>query len=301
MQILLSLSDDREHQRALDETGLWGRQGAGLIIMCSKTGRLLLPLRSSMVEQPHTWGTWGGAIDDGEDPKAAAVREMREESGVKIDPRSVTKLFVFQKGTFKYTTFLALVDAEFKPRLDQETERAEWFAADNLPSPLHFGLRAVLDDSKARAVIDEAEQSVIGNQLEALVKEVEAYQDNHFGWYDKQKLVDAFMKLPEDVRMKFYRAPRGLWRGSDYYNSDHNFDEYCSGKTVPALSFTNNEGVANIFGAPKQYHDICVSFDESMDTSKLAKELNRRRIEHSIGDDEGEVILMGVRYRQTMK
>lgn len=301
MRIQLSLSDDREHQRALDETGFWGRQGAGLIIMCSATGRVLLPFRSAQVEQPHTWGTWGGAIDEGEDPKTAATREMREESGIRIDPRSVTKLFVFRKGTFTYTTFLALVAEEFKPRLDMETERAEWFALDSLPSPLHFGLRAVLDDSKARAVIETAQQSVLGNQLEALVKEVEAYQDNHFGWYDKQKLYDAFTKLPEEFRMKFYRAPRGLWRGSDYYNNDHNFADYCAGKLVPALSFTNNEGVANIFGTPKKYHDICVSFDESLDTSKLAKELNRRRIDHSIGDDEGEVILMGVRYRQTMK
>lgn len=162
MIIQLSLSDDRDHQRALEETGFWGRQGAGLIIMCSTTGRILLPLRSEQVEQPHTWGTWGGAIDDGEDPKAAAVREMREESGIKIDPRSVTKLFVFRKGSFTYTTFLAMVDVEFKPRLDQETERAEWFAPDDLPRPLHFGLRAVLDDSKARSVIDGAKKSVIG-------------------------------------------------------------------------------------------------------------------------------------------
>ncbi len=154
MLVLLSLSDDRDHQRALDETGFWGRQGAGLIIMCSKTGRILLPLRSAQVEQPHTWGTWGGAIDVGEDPKTAAVREMREESGVRIDPRSVTKLFVFQKGTFKYTTFLATVDVEFKPRLDQETERAEWFSLTNLPSPLHFGLSAVLNGAKAMQILD---------------------------------------------------------------------------------------------------------------------------------------------------
>ena len=67
---------------------------------------------------------------------------------------------MFTKGTFRYTTFLAEVNSEFKPKLDWETERAEWFALDSLPSPLHFGLRAVLDDSKARALIESAQQSV---------------------------------------------------------------------------------------------------------------------------------------------
>ena len=160
MRLNISLSDDNDHHRALEETGFWGKQGAGLIILCSSTGRVLLPLRSGSVEQPHTWGTWGGAINEGEDPRTAALRELREEAGVKINPSTLTKLFVFTKGTFRYTTFLAEVNSEFKPKLDWETERAEWFALDSLPSPLHFGLRSVLDDSKARALIESAQQSV---------------------------------------------------------------------------------------------------------------------------------------------
>ena len=160
MKIRLSISNDSEHKKALDKTGFWGKQGAGLIILCSSTGRVLLPLRSGSVEQPHTWGTWGGAINEGEDPRTAALRELREEAGVKINPSTLTKLFVFTKGTFRYTTFLAEVNSEFKPKLDWETERAEWFALDSLPSPLHFGLRSVLDDSKARALIESAQKSV---------------------------------------------------------------------------------------------------------------------------------------------
>lgn len=153
MQFDLSLSSDAEHQRALDETGFWGRQGAGLIILCSKTGRLLLPLRSESVEEPHTWGTWGGAIDANEDPKAAALREVTEEAGVALHPTLVEELYVFTNGSFRYTTFLAVVPNEFKPRLDWETERAEWVELTNLPKPLHFGLKAVLDNDHALNLI----------------------------------------------------------------------------------------------------------------------------------------------------
>lgn len=156
MRIALSLSSDADHERALEETGFWGRQGAGLIILCASTGRLLLPLRSSEVEEPHTWGTWGGAIDANEDPKTAALREVREEAGVSIHPRAVEKLYVFTKGSFRYTTFLAVVENEFKPKLDWETERAEWVTWGKLPSPLHFGLRSVLEDSTARSIIERA-------------------------------------------------------------------------------------------------------------------------------------------------
>ena len=39
MKIRLSISNDSEHKKALDKTGFWGKQGAGLIILCSSPGR----------------------------------------------------------------------------------------------------------------------------------------------------------------------------------------------------------------------------------------------------------------------
>jgi len=137
---------DSDHARALQTTGFWGRQGAGAIVLSRATGRILLPFRSGAVEQPHTWGVWGGAIDSDEDPEDAARREVSEETGysghIEMHP-----LVVFTKGKFQYHNFLAIVDDEFTPSLNWETEDAGWFTFGDWPSPLHFGLGYLLQHS----------------------------------------------------------------------------------------------------------------------------------------------------------
>ena len=55
--------DDSDHAEALQQTGFWGRAGAGVLFLARDTGRILIAHRSADVEQPDTWGTWGGAID----------------------------------------------------------------------------------------------------------------------------------------------------------------------------------------------------------------------------------------------
>lgn len=151
MLFTLSISNsDAAHKRALDETGYWGRRGAGCVVQCASTGRLLMPLRSENVQEPNTWGTWGGAIDDGESPKSAALRELREESLYSGEILSMEKLYVYVDGAFTYTTFLVKVPVEFSSRFaDGETQKAKWIALDNMPKNLHNGMRAILGDSKA--------------------------------------------------------------------------------------------------------------------------------------------------------
>jgi len=141
--------DDDQHQQALDNTGFWGSAGAGCIIMAADTKRILLPKRSEWVQEPGTWGTWGGAIDSGEDPQEAALREVEEEAGYSGGVQKMIHLFRFQSGKFRYDTFLAIVSTEFTPNLNWETEQADWFELGDFPQPLHFGLAAVLKDGSA--------------------------------------------------------------------------------------------------------------------------------------------------------
>ena len=95
------LENDMEHEKTLNKTGFWGKQGAGCIILAKDTGRILVPLRSMHVEQPNTWGVWGGAINSDEDPKIAAKREVEEEAGY-TGSAEIVPLVVFQKDAFKY-------------------------------------------------------------------------------------------------------------------------------------------------------------------------------------------------------
>lgn len=136
--------ENEDHAQALRDTGFWGKQGAGCIILAKDTKRILLPLRSSHVEQPLTWGTWGGAIDSDENPEQAAKREVQEEAGY-TGFVETTPLSVFQKGSFKYFNFLAIVDTEFKPHLNWESKSYDWFTFGQWPKPLHFGLAWLLE------------------------------------------------------------------------------------------------------------------------------------------------------------
>lgn len=141
--------NDVSHSEALRATGFWGKQGAGSLVFCSTTKRFLLPHRSRSVEQPNTWGVWGGAIDSDEDPEVAAKRELEEEAGYSghID---MVPLSVFSKGTFKYFNFLAIVDHEFEPELNWETQAYVWTTIDDLPHPLHFGLSWLLSQDYSK-------------------------------------------------------------------------------------------------------------------------------------------------------
>lgn len=139
-------SDDQQHALHSHVTGYWGKRGAGSIIVARDTGRVLLPLRSDAVMEPGTWGTWGGAIDAGEDPAEAARREAREEAGATTIEKMIP-LYVYRDGQkFTYFNFLAVVPTEFKPQLNRETEEARWVKPGEWPSPLHPGLRRLLAD-----------------------------------------------------------------------------------------------------------------------------------------------------------
>jgi 8-oxo-dGTP pyrophosphatase MutT (NUDIX family) len=146
--------NESDHADALQRTGFWGSAGAGLVFLSRRTGRLLLAHRSSEVEQPHTWGNWGGAVDRSEmkNPAAAAMREAREETGYSgtID---IVPAFRFQSGSFQYFNFIGVVDNEFAPHRNWETQGFEWCEWGHWPSPLHFGLQALFNDPASARTI----------------------------------------------------------------------------------------------------------------------------------------------------
>lgn len=142
-------TDDEAHQKALKDTGYWGAAGAGCVFKSKKTGRYLLAHRSQYVLEPNTWGTWGGAIDSGEDPETAVRREVEEESGY-TGPAEYRKLWTFKapNGKFRYYNFLVIVPDEFTPELDWENQGYRWVAGGDWPKPMHPGLKALLDNVK---------------------------------------------------------------------------------------------------------------------------------------------------------
>jgi 8-oxo-dGTP pyrophosphatase MutT (NUDIX family) len=154
------LSDRDDHAAALRRTGFWGQAAAGCLILALDSGRILIPHRSEHCQQPNTWGTWGGAIDQGESPETAVLRELSEEAGFDA-PVDTIPLYVFRhESGFRYHNFLITTAREFEPRINWETRAFAWFDFGDWPQPAHFGLTAFLADPHSNAVIEKLSRAM---------------------------------------------------------------------------------------------------------------------------------------------
>jgi 8-oxo-dGTP pyrophosphatase MutT (NUDIX family) len=143
------VDDWATHSESFHRTGFWGAfGGAGGIFLARDTGRLLLARRSSRVLQPGTWGTVGGALDHGESPEEAVIRETREELGIHPRPEDLHLCHIFrdEPTRFVYYNYTVLVTEEFQPELNWEVSEHAWVEFGSWPDPLHFGMLHWLRD-----------------------------------------------------------------------------------------------------------------------------------------------------------
>ena len=140
---LSSTPGEGEYAITTDDSGqFWGSEGAGLVFWCPNTQRVLIARRSKYVNEPGTWGTWGGSMEAGESPADAARREADEEAGYEIHSIELVWTFKDSKSDFRYHNFVATVDEQFKPHMDWETDGYRWVPVTVPPEPVHFGLKA---------------------------------------------------------------------------------------------------------------------------------------------------------------
>lgn len=158
-QYISAVSDKEQNKmnmQALDETGFWGKAGAGVLPFAINTKRFLFPLRSPFVEEPNTWGIWGGAIDEKENFKRAALREFAEESGYIGKVLKLVLLSEYRHSSgFHYFSYLLTIPTEFRPRLDWETKSFTWVDYGKWPKPLHPKVKMLLDNFKVDSIIQE--------------------------------------------------------------------------------------------------------------------------------------------------
>jgi 8-oxo-dGTP pyrophosphatase MutT (NUDIX family) len=129
----------------------WGRAGAAGLLLHRDGGEgaeVLLQHRASWSHHGGTWGTPGGALHEGEAPHVGALREVREELGLRPDAVVLGARSVDDHGGWAYTTVLARpawrIDVA-DLRLDGESDGVAWLPLAGLDQvDLHPGLAASL-------------------------------------------------------------------------------------------------------------------------------------------------------------
>lgn len=128
-----------------DKKRYYGRRGAGTLIVCRSTKRVLMAKRSEKVNIPLTWASIGGGIEGEENnkeeeislslAKMSAHTEIVEETEYdgQIDLNFLGLLkysdgIKWEKGGENFTTYMyvGFVEHEFEPKKNWETEEFRW-------------------------------------------------------------------------------------------------------------------------------------------------------------------------------
>lgn len=126
----------------------WGVYGAAGVVFVVRDadGRahVMLQQRSAMAHEGGTWSCAGGAIDLGEDPYDAALREAAEEVGrIPGTPRLLGQYVFAPAPEWTYTTIVVEVPDRFGTSINFETDAVGWFTLDQVESlALHAGFAA---------------------------------------------------------------------------------------------------------------------------------------------------------------
>lgn len=127
---------------------LWPKVGVGVIIFRGK--QILLGKRLHSHGE-NAWAPPGGHIEPFETPVKASIREIEEETGLRLETVKPGPWVntVFEKENKHYITLFMFAPAPLgaKPELlePDKCKGWEWFAYDNLPKPLFLPLRHLLE------------------------------------------------------------------------------------------------------------------------------------------------------------
>lgn len=150
MSMLIDLAY-RVRRRLLALTG-WRTSGAKAMVF-DKAGALLLV--RNRYGRTDRWGLPGGGIKRREQPVEAAIREVREETGCRIEDAEAIGVFVSKAEGRRDAVHLFRGTTRDVPVPDGfEIAEARFFHLDALPDPLSPATRRRLDEIAGRRTSD---------------------------------------------------------------------------------------------------------------------------------------------------
>ncbi|MQY14994.1 Bifunctional NMN adenylyltransferase/Nudix hydrolase [Streptomyces sp. RB5] len=112
------------------------------VVTVTGDGRLLL-IERGWDPFEGRWALPGGHVDPGETSRAAAARELEEETGVRVVPEELRQIGVWDqpgrdpRGRYVTVAYLAVVPADTAAVAGDDARTARWWSPEGLP-PLAF-------------------------------------------------------------------------------------------------------------------------------------------------------------------
>ena len=132
---------------------------SGALFYARSTKRFLF-LERTKTKTAGQWGLVGGMAEGDKTPWKALEREISEEVGKTPPIKKVIPLEMFTSNDSKFFfhTYLAIIEQEFIPQLNEEHSGYAWTNVNCWPKPLHVGLRNTLQNKaikeKLQTVLD---------------------------------------------------------------------------------------------------------------------------------------------------
>lgn len=132
-------------------------KAAGIMFVAAPmvSGKLRVLLLKRSLDEENYAGYWnfpGGGIDEGETAAQAAVREVKEEIGHDTEAEDLRPI---EDGNATYKLFRVYSDDTFDPKLNAEHTEHVWAPVDELPKPLHPGVKAALAELVEKGIPEQ--------------------------------------------------------------------------------------------------------------------------------------------------
>jgi ADP-ribose pyrophosphatase YjhB (NUDIX family) len=127
-------------------------------VLVDEAGRVLLA-RRGVEPELGKWDLPGGFLEEGEEPLAGLRRELREETGLEVEPLSFLGAWIDTygdgEGAVSTLNLYWLVRADGEPRAADDVAELSWFGAGELPG-LAFRANAQVLEAWQRAAAPPA-------------------------------------------------------------------------------------------------------------------------------------------------
>lgn len=110
------------------------------VIITNRDGKVLL--LEHLLRPGSGWGIPGGFIEHGEQPEAAARREIREETGIALENLRMLRLRTINR----HIEFLFRAESNETPQVrSREIISLDWFAVDEIPAEMNEAQRMMVE------------------------------------------------------------------------------------------------------------------------------------------------------------